>query len=91
MQGSETVLGPIQGVSSPGASASVAADPIEQEQEQEQAEKKSEDKKGDGDDSGVDSSLGLINAAPVQLKTDLEQPVTSGGMETMGENPASPD
>ena len=88
MQGSETVLGPIQGVSSPGASASVAADPIEQEQEQ--AEKKS-DKKGDGDDSGVDSSLGLINAAPVQLKTDLEQPVTSGGMETMGENPASPD
>ena len=90
MQGSETVLGPIQGVSSPGASASVAADPIEQEQEQEQAEKKS-DKKGDGDDSGVDSSLGLINAAPVQLKTDLEQPVTSGGMETMGENPASPD
>ena len=86
MQGSETVLGPIQGVSSPGASASVAADPIEQEQ----AEKKS-DKKGDGDDSGVDSSLGLINAAPVQLKTDLEQPVTSGGMETMGENPASPD
>jgi len=91
VQGSETVLGPIQGVSSPGASASVAADPIEQEQEQEQAEKKSEDKKGDGDDSGVDSSLGLINAAPVQLKTDLEQPVTSGGMETMGENPASPD
>ena len=90
MQGSETVLGPIQGVSSPGTSASVAADPIEQEQEQEQAEKKS-DKKGDGDDSGVDSSLGLINAAPVQLKTDLEQPVTSGGMETMGENPASPD
>ena len=90
MQGSETVLGPIQGVSSPGASASVAADPIEQEQEQEQAEKKS-DKMGDGDDSGVDSSLGLINAAPVQLKTDLEQPVTSGGMETMGENPASPD
>jgi hypothetical protein len=90
VQGSETVLGPIQGVSSPGASASVAADPIEQEQEQEQAEKKS-DKKGDGDDSGVDSSLGLINAAPVQLKTDLEQPVTSGGMETMGENPASPD
>jgi len=88
VQGSETVLGPIQGVSSPGASASVAADPIEQEQEQ--AEKKS-DKKGDGDDSGVDSSLGLINAAPVQLKTDLEQPVTSGGMETMGENPASPD
>jgi hypothetical protein len=90
VQGSETVLGPIQGVLSPGASASVAADPIEQEQEQEQAEKKS-DKKGDGDDSGVDSSLGLINAAPVQLKTDLEQPVTSGGMETMGENPASPD
>ena len=75
---------------SPGASASVAADPIDRSKSRSSAEKKS-DKKGDGDNSGVNSSLGLINAAPVQLKTDLEQPVTSGGMETMGENPASPD
>ena len=83
------LLGPIQGVSSPAASAGAGADPTQQEQEQ--SEKKS-DKKGDeSDDSGVDASLGLINSAPVQVKTDLEQPVTSGGMETMGENPASPD
>jgi hypothetical protein len=89
VQSSETVLGPIQGVSSPAASAGASADSTQQEQEQ--SEKKS-DKKGDeGDDSGVDASLGLINSAPVQVKTDLEQPVTSGGMETMGENPGSPD
>jgi len=84
------VLGPIQGISSPAAAAAGAvADSTQQEQEQ--SEKKS-DKNGDGsDDSGVDASLGLINSAPVQVKTDLEQPVTSGGMETMAENPASPD
>ena len=85
MQSAETVLGPIQGISSP---ASAAADAVADstQQEQEQSEKKS-DKNGDeSDDSGVDASLGLINSAPVQVKTDLEQPVTSGGMETMGEN-----
>jgi len=90
VQSSQTVLGPIQGISSPAAAAAGAvADSTQQEQEQ--SEKKS-DKNGDGsDDSGVDASLGLINSAPVQVKTDLEQPVTSGGMETMAENPASPD
>jgi flagellar capping protein FliD len=86
VQASETVLGPIESVT--GAGASAAADPSEQEQKE--AEKKS-DEKGDSDDSGVDASLGLINSGPVQLKTDLEQPVTSGGMETMNEIPGSQD
>ena len=86
MQSSETILGPIQQAA--GSSDIVAADPSEQEQQQ--GEKKS-DKKGDSDDSGVDASLGLINTAPVQLKTDLEQPVTSGGMETMNEIPGNSD
>ena len=88
MQGAATVLGPIEGITSPGATASAAADPSEQEQQE--AEKKS-DKKGDSDDSGVDASLGLINSAPVQVKTDLEQPVTSGGMETIIEIPGTQD
>ena len=94
MQASETVLGPIQGVASPGADAAASASGDPSEQAQEQAEKKSDkngDSDSDSDDSGVDSSLGLINAAPVQKKVQLEQPVTSGGMETMSENPASPD
>ena len=86
MQGAETILGPIQQLASP--SDLVTADPSEREQQQ--AEKES-DKKSDSDDSGVDASLGLINAAPVQVKSDLEQPVTSGGMETMIEGPGTPD
>jgi hypothetical protein len=51
----------------------VAADPSDQQQE----EKKS-DKSGDSDESGVDASLGLINTAPVQLHSDLDEPITSG-------------
>ena len=86
MQGSETILGPIQQIASPADLT--APDPSEPEQQQ--GEKES-DKKSDNDDSGVDSSLGLINTAPVQLKTDLEQPVTSGGMETTSEIPETPD
>jgi len=86
VQGAETVLGPIEGITSPGATASAGVDPSERDQQE--AEKKS-DKKGDSDDSGVDASLGLINSAPVQVKTDLEQPVTSGGMETMVETPGT--
>jgi len=66
----------------------MAADPSEQEQQK--AEDKS-DKSKDSDDSGVDSSLGLLNAGPVQMKIDLEQPVTSGGMETTSGNPDSQD
>ena len=70
----------------------VAPDPVDQQQEQQeaQAEKKS-DKSGDSDDSGVDVSLGLINTGPVQLKTDFEQPVTSGGMDTLNLDPGTPD
>jgi hypothetical protein len=86
VQGAETILGPIQQLASP--SDLVTADPSEREQQQ--AEKES-DEKSDSDDSGVDASLGLINAAPVQVKSDLEQPVTSGGMETMIEVPGTPD
>jgi len=56
----------------------VASDPSDQQQAQN--EKKSG--KGDDDDDGsADAALGLINTGPVQLKTDLEQPVTSGGMD----------
>jgi hypothetical protein len=83
------VLGPIQQVA---AGDLIAPDPIDQQQEQQeaQAEKKS-DKKEEADDSGVDASLGLINTGPVQLKTDLEQPVTSGGMDTLNVDPGTPD
>jgi hypothetical protein len=50
-------------------------------------DKKSEDSDEDSDDGSVDAALGLINTGPVQLKNDLEQPVTSGGMDTMTEIP----
>jgi hypothetical protein len=56
--------------------------------EQQKSEKES-DKKDQNDDGSTDASLGLINAAPVQLKLDLEQPVTSGGMDTMIDNPGT--
>jgi hypothetical protein len=58
----------------------VAADPSDQQQ-QEQSQEQSEDKKKSGDDSdesGVDASLGLINTVPVQLHSDLDEPITSG-------------
>jgi hypothetical protein len=59
---------------------------------QAQAEKESEKNKGDQDDDGsTDASLGLINTAPVQMKTDLEEPVTSGGMDTATEGPGNPN
>ena len=64
-------------------------DPVD-EQQQEQQQQKSQDKQKSGDDSDEpDVSLGLINSTPIQVKTDLEQPVTSGGMDTMIENPGS--
>ena len=74
-------------------------DPIDQEQQQQQQQgqqqdqqeqqqgDKESDKKGEGDDSGVDPSLGLLNTGPVQVKTDLEQPVTSGGLGVINEIP----
>jgi len=51
----------------------------------EEKDKKSDD--SDDDDGSVDVSLGLINTAPVQLKSDLEEPVTSGGMDVMNDTP----
>jgi hypothetical protein len=83
------VLGPIQQVTAP-ADVVVAADPIDQEQQSEQA-KKDSDKSEDSDDGSVDVALGLINTGPVQLKTELEEPVTSGGMNTMIEDPGITD
>ena len=62
--------------------------------EEQQSEKDSDKKKDESDDDdggSVNAALGLINSGPVQLKNDLEQPVTSGGMDTMIENPGNPD
>ena len=67
----------------------MSADPSQQQQEQQQ-EQKQEKEKGKGDDSddgSTDASLGLINSGPVQVKTELEEPVTSGGMDTMIQGP----
>ena len=86
MQASETVLGPIQQTVRPADI--VTADPSEQEQQQNEKES---DKKSENADSGVDASLGLINTGPVQVKSNLEQPVTSGGMETANQGPGPPD
>jgi len=86
VQVSETVLGPIQETVRPADI--VAADPSEQEQQQNEKES---DKKSENADSGVDASLGLINIGPVEVRSNLEQPVTSGGMETMDEGPGNPD
>ena len=98
MQGSETVLGPIQQVANPTAGIATG-DPSQQQQEQQQAESqeqsqgKKKDKAGsdDSDDGSTDAALGLINSGPVQVKTDLEQPVTSGGMDTMNQGPGPQD
>jgi hypothetical protein len=85
IESSQSVLGPIQEV----ASAADIAVSDSSESAQQQGEKET-DKKKENDDSGVDPSLGLINTGPVQLKNDLEQPVTSGGMNTMVEDPGPP-
>lgn len=63
-----------------------STDPSEAEQ---QKSEKESDKRNKDDDGSNDPSLGLINSDPVQLKTDLEQPVTSGGMDTMIDNPGT--
>ena len=80
----------------------VIADPSQDVQEQQQAaqqaqgqeegEGKDKDKKqADSDDGSTDAALGLINTAPVQMKNDLEQPVTSGGMDTGPQGPGPSD
>jgi hypothetical protein len=83
------VLGPIQQVGNPGELAS--ADPTDQQQQDQQQEEQEKDQADGSDDGSVDAALGLINSGPVQLKNDFEQPVTSGGMDTMIESPAPPD
>jgi hypothetical protein len=65
----------------------VPADPAEQQQAEAQQQSKKKDKGDDTDDGSVDAALGLINSGPVQLKSDLERPVTSGGMETTIDGP----
>lgn len=64
----------------------VVTDASETEQQQGQKESNKKDK---NDDGSTDAALGLINTAPVQLKTDLEQPVTSGGMNTTVDDPGT--
>jgi hypothetical protein len=61
------------------------------QQDEAKDEEKEKDKKADDDDGSADASLGLINTAPVQLKNELEQPVTSGGMDVMIEGPPKSD
>jgi hypothetical protein len=53
----------------------------EQSEAQKEKEKDKDKEEADSDDGSTDASLGLINSGPVQVKTDLEQPVTSGGMD----------
>jgi hypothetical protein len=84
VQASETILGPVQEVSSP--SSLLSDETSTPEQQQQQAQKES-NKKDENDDGSTDASLGLINSAPVQVKTNLEQPVTSGGMDTNSPGP----
>ena len=88
MQAAETILGPVQEVSGPGASLTDEASAPEQQQQE--AEKES-NKKDKNDDGSTDAALGLINSAPVQVKGDLEQPVTSGGMDTARPGPGPSD
>jgi hypothetical protein len=53
----------------------------ETETQQAEAGKESDKKKSSADDDGsVNAALGLINTGPIQLKNDLEEPVTSGGI-----------
>jgi hypothetical protein len=67
---------------------------VDSDQPQQEAASASEEKKkseDEDDDASASVSLGLINTAPVQLKTDVEEPVTSGGMDTMVVIPGTPD
>ena len=80
-------------VNSPSQTATVT-DPVDEKLTQEESKQEQQDSdEGSDDDSGgdagTDSSLGLINSGPVQLKNDLETPVTSGGMDTMIVEPGS--
>lgn len=95
MQGAESILGPVNQVSSPSQTTTVT-DPVDQKLVQDESKQEQQDSDDSGDDdsggdAGTDSSLGLINSGPVQLKNDLETPVTSGGMDTLIVEPGNPD
>jgi hypothetical protein len=96
VQAADSILGPVNQVSSP-IQVVTAGDPIDQklvEEQSQQEQKQDSDDAGDDDDSsdaGTDTSLGLINSGPVQLKNDLEAPITSGGMDTVIIEPGTPD
>ena len=62
------------------------ADPSETEQQKSEEEANKKDK---NDDGSTDAALGMINSGPVQLKTDLDEPVTSGGMNTTVDIPGT--
>jgi hypothetical protein len=89
VQSAQTVLGPIQEVST--FADIVTADPSQEQQNQQQTKQDKEAEKSDDDDGSASAALGLVNTGPVQLKNDLEQPVTSGGMDTTIDIPGSPD
>jgi hypothetical protein len=63
-------------------------DPVDQQQQQEESDKKSG--KSDSDQSDVDAALGLISTGPVQVRSDLDQPVTSGS-DIFTEGPGTSD
>jgi len=64
---------------------------VESDGTQQAANETDEKEPADEDDGSASIALGLINTAPVQPKTDLEEPVTSGGMDTMVVIPGTPD
>ena len=53
-----------------------ATTPEDQQPESDDDKKKDED--DDGSDQGVQAWLGLINAGPINLDQQIEEPVTSG-------------
>ncbi|NUR14430.1 MAG: hypothetical protein HOQ20_21690, partial [Bradyrhizobium sp.] len=75
----------------PDGEDAIGARQFDQQQQDQQQEEQKKDQADGNDDGSVDAALGLINSGPVQLKNDLEQPVTSGGMDSMIENPGIPD
>ena len=57
--------------------------------EDQQADEDKKDKDKDGEDDGVQAWIGLINAGPINLDQQIEEPVTSGSDIDMnlGEGP----
>jgi hypothetical protein len=94
VQSSESILGPVQQTATPAAIVT-PPDPVDdKQQEQQQKSEEKQASEGDSDDAGegsADANLGLINTNPMQPKGNFEQPVTSGGMDTMMEIPGDPN